>query len=309
MTRKAVLIVNPAAGRVWALRTALPTMIAMLHEHGYEVEVVETTPVPHVGDAAWHAFAASGSSLDLTIACGGDGTVHSVVQTLASLKSQVPLGVIPTGTANALARNLGLSMDPVAALEKLLNYEPRRIPLGHVTTGLQARWFCLMAGCGPAGALVEAMAAGSRLKRRFGRVAYYIHAARLFVTRCFPAFRMEFRNAAGVWQSTHAVAMMACWVPDLGGLFSGVTHKASVMDERLHVQVVGGPAWLSLPLWMLFGARGPWVWEMEPDELRCLALDERKVYVQADAEPLGALPFELRVVKDAVVMLLPKRAG
>jgi diacylglycerol kinase family enzyme len=162
-----------------------------------------------------------------------------------------------------------------------------------------------MAGCGPAGALVDAMAAGSRLKRRFGRVAYYMHAGRLFLTRRWPAFTVESRNAAGEWRSTVAIAMMACWVPDLGGLFSGVTHRASIMDGSLHIQVVHGPAWLSLPLWMLFGARGPWVREIEADELRCAALDARKVYVQVDAEPMGPLPFELKVVKDAVVMLMP----
>jgi diacylglycerol kinase family enzyme len=286
----------------------MPAVLALLLKHGYEAEATETTA--EEGSAAALAAEAAKCSA-LVLACGGDGTVHGVVQGLA--QTGVALGIVPLGTANALARNLKLPLDPLAAVTRLLSYEARAAPLGQITTSGATRWFCLMAGCGPAGALVDAMASGSRLKRRFGRVAYYLHAARLFLTRRWPTFTTEFRSAMGEWQSTDGVAMMACWVPDLGGLFAGVTHKASVMDERLHVQVVRGPGWLSLPVWMLFGARGPWVREIEADRFRCAALcassGAAKVYVQADAEPLGALPFELWVVEDAVVMLMPARAG
>ncbi len=303
--KRATLIVNPAAGRAALLQAALPRMIAILREHGYEAEVVETTPVPDLKDASWHAFAANQSGSSLILACGGDGTVHSAVQALAWEKSEVPLGVIPTGTANALARNLGLPLDPVAALEMLMICKPRRIPLGQVTTATHVRWFCLMAGCGPAGALVHAMAEGSRLKARFGRSAYYAHAARLFVSRRWPAFRVEYRSEAGEWKSTEAVAMMASWVPDLGGLFSGVTYKPSVMDAGLHVQLVRGPAWLSLPAWMLFGGKTPWVDELTVEEMRCVPMPGKAVYVQADAEPMGALPITVRVVRDALSLLRP----
>ncbi len=302
--RRAVLIVNPSAGRARLLAAQMPAIFALLAEHGFGAEAVETTA--DEGSATVLAAEAASNSA-LVLACGGDGTVHGVVQGLT--QTGVAMGIVPVGTANALARNLKLPLDPLAAVTRLMSYEARAVPLGLITTPAATRWFCLMAGCGPAGALVDAMAAGSRLKRRFGRVAYYIHAARLFVTRRCPVFRVEFRGAPGEWQSVNAVALMSCWVPDLGGLFSGVTHRASVMDERLHMQVVRGPAWLSLPLWMLFGARGPWAREIEADELRCAALDERRVYVQADAEPLGMLPLELQVVKDAVVMLMPERAG
>jgi diacylglycerol kinase family enzyme len=302
--RNVVLIVNPAAGRARLLAAQMPAIEALLLKHGYRAEAVETTA--HEGSAA--ALAAEAArDCALVLACGGDGTVHGVVQGLA--QTGVALGIVPLGTANALARNLKLPLDPLAAVTRLMSYEARTVPLGLIATPRATRWFCLMAECGPAGALVDAMAAGSRLKRRFGRVAYYLHAARLFLSRRWPVFRAEFRGAAGEWQSADAVAMMACWVPDLGGLFSGVTHRASVMDGRLHMQAVRGPAWLSLPLWLLFGARGPWVREIEADELRCTAIGARKVYVQADAEPLGVLPLELRVVKDALMMLLPERAG
>ena len=286
---KATLIVNPAAGRARRLAAKMPEIAALLAEHGYTVEVLVTNAEE---DSARQLALRAAHDAALVLACGGDGTVHGVVQGLA--QTGVALGIVPLGTANALARNLKLPLDPLAAVRQLLSYKPRPVPLGEIQASGATRWFCLMAGCGPAGMLVHSMSQGSKLKARFGRSAYYAHAARLFLTRSWPRFRVEYRATAGEWQSLDAVAVMASWVPDLGGLFSGVTFKASMMDERLHVQMVRGPAWLSLPAWMLFGALGPWVCEVAVEELRCVALEERPatppVYAQADAEPMGTLP-------------------
>jgi diacylglycerol kinase family enzyme len=302
--RIATLIVNPSAGRARVLTANLAAILTLLADEGYRAEVVETSAED---GSAWRLAAEAAKGSALVIACGGDGTVHGVVQGLA--QTQVVLGIVPVGTANALARNLKLPLDPLAAVRRLMTYHARAVPLGRIAGAGGTRWFCLMAGCGPAGALVDAMARGSALKKRFGRIAYYAHAARLFLTRSWPRFRAEFCPAGEEWQSLEAVAVMACWVPDLGGLFSGVTHKASVMDGRLHVQIVRGPAWLSLPAWMLFGARGPWVKEVDAEELRWMPIGVSNVYVQADAEPMGILPVEVCVVPAAILMLMPEAGG
>ena len=296
----ATLIVNPAAGNARLLKARMPAINALLADHGYAAQVVETSA--EEGSGKTLALEARERSA-LVLACGGDGTVHGVVQGLA--QSGVPLGIIPVGTANALARNLKLPLDPLAAVTQLMNYTRRSVPLGEIQGAIGTRWFCLMAGCGPAGTMAHTMGQGSKLKTRFGRSAYYLHAARLFLTRRWPPFRVEYLTASDEWESTDAVAMMASWVPDLGGFFSGVNFKASVMDERLHVQIVRGPAWLALPAWMLLGGRVPWVKEIEVEQLRCIPLDERPVYAQADAEPMGPLPFTLRVVPNALTLLMP----
>ncbi len=298
--RKATLIVNPAAGNASLLKARLPAIAALLAQHGYTAEVVLTNAE---SDSAAMLAAEAAKVAALVLACGGDGTVHGVVQGLA--RTGVPLGVVPLGTANALARNLKLPLDPLAAVDRLMSYRARAVPLGEIQSAAGSRWFCLMAGCGPAGALAHTMAKGSRLKARFGRIAYYLHAARLFLTRRWPAFRVEYRTTANVWGSVEAVAVMASWVTDLGGLFSGVTYKPSLMEDGLHVQMVRAPAWVSLPAWMLFGGRNPWVDEVEVKEFRCVPVDARPVYVQADAEPMGALPFGVRVEERALTLLRP----
>jgi diacylglycerol kinase family enzyme len=299
----ATLLVNPAAGRAELLRTQMPAMEALLKAQGYAAEFVETTADP--GSAAQIARNAATAASALVIACGGDGTVHGAVQGVA--RTDAVLGVLPLGTANALARNLGLPLDPLQALDKLLRYAPRRIPLGQMETSTHGRWFAVMAGCGPDGALVHSLsqAVGSELKKRFGRSAYYGHAARLFFTRPWPVFRVEIPETG---QSLDAVALMASRVADLGGAFSGATQRARMTNERLHLQVVRAPAWLSLPAWMACGRIGlpnPWLTTIEAAEVRCVPIGEEHVYAQADAEPVGTLPMTLRMVPAALSLLMP----
>ena len=294
--RHATLIVNPVAGRARLLQAQLPAMLALLAQHDYSTEVVQTTAEE---DSAERLAEAARTS-NLVLACGGDGTVHGVIQGLAH--TDAALGVVPLGTANALARNLGIPLDPLAAVARLLSYRARRIPLGEVETAAGTRQFAVMAGCGPDGLLVHTLsqAGAAALKARFGRAAYYGHAARLFLTRRWPTFRVEVKEKA-----IDAVAVMASRVPDLGGAFSGTTRLARMSDERLHVQVLRGPGWISLPAWLICGKLGlanPWLKTFDVEELCCVGAG---VFAQADAEPLGELPMRLRIVRDALWMLMP----
>ena len=78
------------------------------------------------------AQAAVANGADVVLACGGDGTINEVINGLAL--SQVPLGILPGGTANILARELRLPLNPVRAARQFARWTPRRIALG------RARW-------------------------------------------------------------------------------------------------------------------------------------------------------------------------
>jgi diacylglycerol kinase family enzyme len=291
----------------------MPAIRSLLLRHGFEIDVVETSAA---GESAAMLARAAAQSSSLVLACGGDGTVHGVVQGLAQglAGPSCALGVVPLGTANALARNLGLPLDPLEAVTQLLTWSARTIPLGQIVTSSQTRWFAVMAGCGPDGALVHTLSlpGGARRKRRFGRQAYYLHAARLFLTRRWPAFRVEFRRPASAeWESLNAVAVMASRIPDLGGLFSGLTAGASLLQPSLQVQILRPPAQLSFPAWMACGRTGlpnPWLTTVNAEEIRCTPADQRPVYAQADGEALGPLPMTLRIVPDALSLRMPERA-
>ena len=307
--KTALLILNPAARGAHLLKAQLPAIAARLQQSGYSTQVVETdqmvetrpaSPLPQL------------SSCDLVLACGGDGTAHHVVQALAHTRT--PLGIIPLGTANALARNLRLPLHPTPALERLLTYAPVRIPLGQIVTERETRYFLLMAGCGPDGALLHGLSAAH--KARFGRAAYYAHAFRLFFTRRWPAFEVTWNAADGTANQTTAIGLMASRVPDLGGIFTGLTSRARITSPTLHVQLLRPPATLSLPAWFaLTGSRlpNPWLQTLDVEEIACRPIasgsspsgSSPSVYAQADGEPLGTLPFRLRILPDALTLLMP----
>ncbi len=133
---------NPKAGR-GAFESVRSDLLRVLAGPGFEVLVNATTPEP---DSVRTLARQASRSCDLVIACGGDGTVHGVLQGVAG--TSATLGVLPFGTANALARNLLLPVNPVMALEKLLSFRSRQISLGRAETSVGCRWFTVMAGAG-----------------------------------------------------------------------------------------------------------------------------------------------------------------
>jgi diacylglycerol kinase family enzyme len=107
---------------------------------------------------------------DLVLVLGGDGTINEVVQGMAH--SRVPLGVLPGGTANCLAMELGLSSNLEHAAERLAKCEPTRIALGRVSgADIGERYFLLMCGAGLDAAIVYEVHEG--FKSSAGKLAYW----------------------------------------------------------------------------------------------------------------------------------------
>ena len=82
------------------------------------------------GDAANFALAAARDGVDTIVALGGDGTVNETLNGLSHY--DVPLGIIPLGTANDFARQTGIPLDPDDALDLILRKEPVRIDTGEL---------------------------------------------------------------------------------------------------------------------------------------------------------------------------------
>jgi diacylglycerol kinase (ATP) len=303
--RRAGLVINPKAGRGASIDTRMDELIRVFSKHGFETDIRRTTAEP---DSARDLAVRAGESCDTVIACGGDGTVHGVLQGIAGTATH--LGVIPLGTANALARNLSLPTDPILALDKLLSFTAKQIPLGKAVTLTSTRWFTVMAGAGPDGTLVQEMKLAA--KARVGRSAYYTEAARLFLTRRFPQFRVEYKLlGSNIWESRLAVGMMVSRIQNLGGLFSGLTSRSRLYHPHLLVQLLASPAHLAFPAWMALGKAGlgkanPWLTTLEVEELRCLPLqEEQQVFAQVDGEAVGALPLNLQVIPSSLHLLMP----
>jgi len=92
---------------------------------------VDLAPTAGPGAASELANKAASKGSDIVLVCGGDGTINEVINGLVG--SQVALGLLPGGTANILARDMGLPLNPVRAATELSRCSPRRIPLGKAT--------------------------------------------------------------------------------------------------------------------------------------------------------------------------------
>jgi diacylglycerol kinase (ATP) len=160
MGRRVLIIANPAAGRGRRGRARLMCVVAALRDRGCQV-VVRKTHGP--GDAERLARTAD-PIFDVIVAAGGDGTVNEVVNGLCH--SSRRLAVLPLGTGNVLANEIGMPRAP-DALAQVIAEAPART----VWPGVAGdRLFVAMAGVGFDAEVLGALSAG--LKRRIGKLAY-----------------------------------------------------------------------------------------------------------------------------------------
>ena len=170
--RKAALFYNPLSGRRRTRRLAdVEAALAVLHQAGIQAEAEPTRGQADAGEQARQAIA---DGCDTIIACGGDGTAHDVLQGMVG--SAAALGIIPLGTANALAHDLRLPLSPTGAARALLTATPRRIALGRVEyTDLEgkggSRFFTVAAGIGADAHLFYKL--NPLVKGHLGMAAYY----------------------------------------------------------------------------------------------------------------------------------------
>jgi diacylglycerol kinase (ATP) len=169
MSRKATLISNPKTGRYVSRRKTIQELAADLNLQGVEVELKFTAGPGDATEIA--AKAAHNGSTDVIVA-GGDGTINEAIQGMVG--TQARLGILPRGTANVLARELGLPINIDQAISVAARGKSRRIHFGVAideTTGMR-RHFVLMAGIGLDASVVRRVQPS--LKRRIGKGAFWL---------------------------------------------------------------------------------------------------------------------------------------
>jgi diacylglycerol kinase (ATP) len=190
-----------------------------------------------VGDPLWYEVPKSRKApkqvrraldegAELVFAWGGDGTVQRCVDVLAG--TGVPLAIVPAGTANLLATNLGIPTDIAAAVRTGLEGTRRTIDVGR----LNGERFAVMAGCGLDAAMIRDADGG--LKDRVGRIAYVWTGARNVAAS---PFRAKIRVDGTSWFDDRASCVL---VGNVGKLFAGVRafEDARPDDGMLELGVV-----------------------------------------------------------------------
>jgi diacylglycerol kinase (ATP) len=179
--RRLLVIYNPAAGRRSARR--LRRFLDELARRGVPV-ILRATEAR--GDAETFARAAAGGEFDAVVAAGGDGTINEVVSGLGD--ADLPLALLPLGTANVLAQEIGLPRDPRRLAAVAATGTARPIWTGEVTSDGGVRRFVMMAGIGFDAAVVAGI--DPLRKRRFGKLAYVAETFAQLVGPCDERYRI-----------------------------------------------------------------------------------------------------------------------
>ena len=296
--RRLLVIHNPVAGR--RRRRRFRAVLQRLEALGCGVALRETTGP---GDATRLAREADPADGDALVAAGGDGTINEIVNGLVSdgRPARLPLGILPLGTSNVLAAEIGLSSDPAAVARTIAGGRACNVSLGRISgvTG-GARAFILMAGAG-----VDAHAVADvdpALKRRFGPAAYV-----------WAALRQAWRSGGVTYRAVidgaphEAASLIVANASRYGGPF--VVARAARIDEPVFQVCLFGRGGL-LPLACYAGAvilgqlhRVPSVRMVPATRVRIdgPAGDP----LQGDGDILAHLPADIEIVPDALTLLVP----
>jgi diacylglycerol kinase (ATP) len=294
--RRALIITNPAAASAGA--SALEAARSRLAARGFEVVVAKSGAL---GDGERLARAAVAEGVDVVIAHGGDGTVNDIVAGLAGTGR--PLGLLPGGTGNVLAGNLGVRRSPVAAADTILAGTTRVIDLGRLTTPAGTWHFAVNAAAGFAAELMQATAA--RHKRRFGVAAYVAKGFLIAADLARVASRVEVDGVVHEGRaSTVIVANCSDIVPGLLRLGRDIAPDDGLLDVA--VMDVASYAEAFRVLWRMLQRRpeaDPGVSFHRGRAVRITT--DPTLPVQADGEPTGTTPMTAELLPGALTVLVP----
>src|SRR5271165_1692040 len=232
---KATILFNPNSGRRGTRRDQeLNRAVGVIQSAGVRTELTVCRSSQEATDNARCAVAAGS---DTVFACGGDGTIHDVIQGLAG--TPVALAILPFGTANALAHDLGIPFRPSAAAKVAVAGKLRRIPLGRIeyedfTGKPSARYFTVAAGIGVDAHLFYKLSA--QAKNRDGMTAYYIKAWQLWATYNMRRFEVEYSNGGGLRQRASLTELLAVRIRFFGNVLLELVPGASL--ECSHLRAV-----------------------------------------------------------------------
>jgi diacylglycerol kinase (ATP) len=217
--------------------------------------------------------------------------------------SEVPLGILPAGTANVLANELGLGKTMERAAASFGEWAPQRVAVGVLDRNADEgpRYFLLMAGAGLDADIVYHLALG--VKAALGKAAYWIGGfAKL--GRRLPEFTVEVDD-----RKFRAGFALASRVRNYGGDLE-IALGASLLDDYLELVLFEGSSSFAYLKYMLAVAarqhpriRG--VTTLRTRRALFSASADGKVHLQVDGEYAGFAPARVEVVPSALTLLIP----
>ena len=289
---QSLLYFNPVAGRRPISSQRLRTTLDLLLASGIQCEAVASHPRfegPPQLDL---------QSKQLLIAMGGDGTIHELL--LLAVKHRGTLGILPTGTANVLAGELGIPCQPDRATRVLRDGLRKRIALGRAGS----EYFHLMAGIGVDGLVIQRTS--SRLKRRLGKGAYWLAGIRTFLNIRLEPFVLEIENHR--YQATFAVISNCHFY---GGRLQ-ITPQASPFSDRLEICLFEGRRRADFTRYVFGILTGR---HLSFHDVKCFSARKvavrapASVPVQLDGDVASPTPHLFEIEENALEVIVPRKAS
>src|SRR5688572_4542594 len=296
-SRKAILISNPKTGRYASRRLpAIEDICSLLGSQGLDVELVETKGP---GDATRLAVEAGRKRFSDVLVAGGDGTINEALQGLVGTSAR--LGILPRGTANVLACELGLPLDYHAAADVIAQGKTRRVHVGCAIDDESSakRYFLLMAGIGLDATVVRRVHPG--LKKRFGKGAFWYSGLSYLADWKPKPFEIEVEG-----QTLAATFATVGKAASYGGDLT-VTPRAQLDQPDFEICVIDSTSRLRYLYLLSYAMRSG----MPPGRrgvhfLRAArARATGEAAVQVDGELIGSLPMTFQIAPESIEVIVP----
>jgi diacylglycerol kinase (ATP) len=290
--RRVLVIYNPAAGQ-WRKRR-LRTTLAALKGLGCAVSLFATGKP---GDAEQRAAALSSEHFDVVVAAGGDGTINEVANGLAAAGgAPPPLAIIPLGTANVLAQEIGLRGNPRSVARAIAHGAHMTVHLGQAN----GRYFLMMAGVGFDAHVVANV--DLALKRRTGKIAYVLETLVQGLRYGFPPCHVTVDG-----KRHKARSVVVCNGRHYGGPFVAAP-KASLTEPAFEVCLLKKGGWrhvIRYGIALVLGRLSS-LPDVQILTAHRLHIDgEPGLPVQGDGDIIAHLPVEIGVAERTLELVIP----
>jgi YegS/Rv2252/BmrU family lipid kinase len=315
---KAILIINPSSGKMkrkmppllrWTLKKLGRRLTGLfkpkISEDNITEEVkkkcdeakikldIEFTKYPkHATELA----RAARDNYDFIIAAGGDGTINEIINGMAN--SKAILVIIPFGTTNVLASELGIPDDPKEAAELIIKGKKIEMDLGYAKTSNESRYFSMMLGVGPFAQVIKDM--NPKFKEKWGRLAYPFGIFKLLIRYKWHEIHVKHKGI-----STGYFVIMAN-IKYYAGEYE-IADKANIRDGFLDLVVINRKnPWDIIVLIFSFSIgkfnkylRNEYYQTKEAD-----IYSHYKMDIQVDGEVLGLAPVNVKIMPKALNVIV-----
>lgn len=293
----AIIIANPTSGsNVFPYNShRLHETLSFLRGHGWRAQLCYTQGP---GDAQQLARKAVEQKADLVIAAGGDGTINEIIQALAG--SETALGVLPSGTVNVWAREMGIPLDVAGARDVLLHGQTRHVDLGRVN----GRYFLMMVGIGLDGTITEAVE--KKPLKRLGVLGYFLAAT--WLAPGYPGFPVIL-HINGNTVNIRALQIFVGNTQLYAGAFK-FTWQAKCDDGLLDLCIIRkrGPLGRILVLWDFILRRKQRSLWVRYENFTSIEIESpQSIAIQVDGEAAGYTPATFSVVPGVLKVLVPQK--